>query len=123
MPLQTISSSEAMGRLRGDGRRVIWPDHREPTKRLEGLVDVSCQPTFEIRSDDRIFTMGSCFARNIERRLREIGFVTPMYDSEVEQTLQQLGHGLEFLNKYSTPAMRAEVEWACGLERPAEEFV
>ena len=123
MPLDSVSASEALGRLRAEGRRVLWPDQRHPNKRLEGLAEVTSRPSFTIGLDDRIFTMGSCFARNIERRLGQIGFVTPMYDAELAQGLRSLGYDLAFLNKYSAATIRAEIEWACGLPQPPEASI
>jgi len=123
MPIERVAGGDAINRLKTEGRRVRWPDHREPDRRMEGLVTVTTKPSFEIRKGDRIFTMGSCFARNIERRLTEIGFDTVMYDQGLIDELKRLDHGLEFMNKYNSASIRAEIGWALGVPRPAEEHV
>jgi len=123
MPLLQISAREAIERLKTDSFRAKWPDHRFPAERREGLVEVFCSPSFEIRRDDKIFTIGSCFARNIEERLSEIGLDTVLYGSNISQRLVELGEALAVTNKYSAPAMRSELEWACGIGRPPEDQV
>lgn len=123
MPIVSIPASEAMAQFRADGGRSKWPDHRASDRRLEGLAEVACAPTFEIRPDDRIFTVGSCFARNIEFRLQEIGFDTPMYSHDIRVKLGELGESLPFFNKYNVSVIRSELEWAAGVSRPPEEQV
>ena len=46
-------------------------------------------PTFELEANDTIFTMGSCFARNIEKHLTKLGCPVPTHHfslPEVERT-------------------------------------
>lgn len=123
MPIQRIAGGEAINRLRTEGRRVRWPDHREPDRRMEGLVTVTSKPSFQIDPGDRIFTMGSCFARNIELRLADIGFATVMYDEDLAGALEALGLGPGFMNKYNSASIRAEMGWALGVPRPPEEHI
>ena len=123
MPIERIAGGEAINRLRTEGRRVRWPDQREPERRMDGLVMVTSKPGFQICPGDRIFTMGSCFARNIERRLGEIGFATVMYDEGLLKELQALGHDLGYMNKYNSASIRAEMGWALGAPRPPEDHV
>ncbi len=123
MPLLQIPALEAVNRIKNEGLRVKWPDYRFPTERFEGVVEISCSTTFEIGQEDKIFTMGSCFARNIERRLNEIGFDTVMYNAGILEELATLGEGWSFTNKYNVSTIRQELEWAFGIDRPAEEFV
>lgn len=123
MPLLRVSTSSALSALSAGGDRVKWPDGRSPDKRLAALAEVSCSPTFGIRPEDKIFTIGSCFARNIERRLQDIGFETPMYDPEMESRLAALGLTASSLNKYNAATIRSELEWACGQPMPKEDEV
>jgi hypothetical protein len=123
LPIVSIPASKAMAQLRAGAARSKWPDLRTPGKPLEGVADVACAPTFEIHPDDQIFTVGSCFARNIEFRLEEIGFSTPMYNPGVRAKLAELGEALPFFNKYNVSVIRSELEWAAGVARPPEEQV
>jgi len=121
MVIERFSSAEALGRLRAEGRRVKWPDQREPNPRMQGLIAVSSTASFEIKTHDKIFTMGSCFARNIERRLTEIGFEIPMRTADLEEILESFGHSPDYLNKYNTGAMSAEFQWALEGKLPDDE--
>src|SRR5690349_1120149 len=77
MPIVRLSAEEANRNLRRN-RVSMWPDGRLPTGRLGDLAKVSFSPGFEISKTDRILTIGSCFAREMERRLASLGFELPM---------------------------------------------
>ena len=70
MPLVSITAAEAFGRRKAN-RRSIWPDGRNDRVRLNGIAQVACEPSFSLVSGEAVFTVGSCFARNIEARLAE----------------------------------------------------
>jgi hypothetical protein len=64
-------------------------------------------PRFSLKRDAKVFTIGSCFARNVEEALLAQGF----------HVLTRLGgfdysHG--YLNRYNTGAMAQEIEFAIG---------
>jgi len=78
-----------------------WPS-RNATNRLEPECWPEIQPGFKLKRSSPIFTIGSCFARNVELHLAKLGFNVPA------QTLLAETPGLtryrsELLNKY-TPA-------------------
>lgn len=114
MPLERISSAQAMTRLHDRARDQIWPDGRTPDGRLSAVADVKTTGAFNFNHSDKIFTAGSCFARNIERRLREAGFTTPMYDDLLHERLAEHGLVGSFMNKYNMAAIRQEIAWAFG---------
>lgn len=106
MPLLDLSSSEALRNARG--RTARYPDEKGGVHRLENIASVSLSPRFNIAKDDQIFTMGSCFAREIEKRLYQLGMRVPMAHfqwSGVEIRSQ-------ILNKYTVHAMADELAWA-----------
>src|SRR4051812_3032351 len=123
MPIEQISAQAALSKGRKETLRSKWPDERFPAERREGVIEVYCSPSFEIRPDDKIFTMGSCFARNIEKRLHAIGLNTVLYDPELIAGLEVRGELPPFLNKYNISSMRTEIEWACGEAVPPEDHV
>jgi tetratricopeptide (TPR) repeat protein len=74
-------------------------------------------PKFRITHDDKIYTIGSCFARNIEKVLVANGYdvVTnklPIDDPAFEKL------GTELLNNYGVTSILNEFEWALDPERP-----
>ena len=123
MPLLEIPALEALGNARSDTLRSTWPDQRFPSERREGLIDVRCAPRFRIDRNDRIFTIGSCFARNIEARLGEIGLDVVFCDHKFVRQLAKTGETPPFANKYNVATIRSELEWACTGQAPPEEHL
>ena len=114
MPIVEISAQAAFARLRSDPASARWPGEGPSGERLEGAVEVACRPSFQITPGDLIFTAGSCFARNIEFRLADVGLETPMYGPEVERRLEGLDAQPHFFNKYNVAVIRQELAWAAG---------
>lgn len=82
--------------------------------RHEGFLPVM-KPDFRIRRDDRLFAMGSCFARGIELVLKARGFHVESAASDFDnfeiidnRKVTPLG----FTNKYTTFSMLNELSWA-----------
>ena len=67
-----------------------------------------------IRSDDRLFAIGSCFARGIEKAMLSRGFEVPSMAKEFDGFELRFANttGRGFTNKYTTFAIRNEVQWA-----------
>ena len=57
-------------------RKERWPTREEPDNRLEPLCLPELNPRFTFDQQISIFTIGSCFARNIEEYLQRIGMLT-----------------------------------------------
>lgn len=73
------------------------------------------RPVFEISKDDKLFAMGSCFARGIETALKDRGFVMESAATEFDH-FETIGgrrlNPLGFTNKYTTYSMLNELRWA-----------
>jgi tetratricopeptide (TPR) repeat protein len=83
-----------------------WPD-RYAENRLEPECWPALNPKFQLQTGSSIFTIGSCFARHIERYLHQFGFHLPTIDY-----LKSLsGIGSEILNKYTPPAIYQDLAW------------
>jgi len=78
-------------------------------------------PGFSIRRKDRIFAIGSCFARGIEKVLMHQGFAMESAATEFDAfELRAKGATpLGFTNKYTTFSILNELRWALD---PAESF-
>lgn len=66
--------------------------------------------------DDLIFTSGSCFAREIEKKLASLGFDVPMLGISTPPEERVSSAENEVLNKYTTASAINELEWAFGVE-------
>jgi len=78
-----------------------------------GYLDINHIPSFKIGKDDKIFTMGSCFAREVEealgRRGMDVVTLTDAFDDEklfpiADSVLRQRA----FLNRYNTASILSE---------------
>lgn len=80
--------------------------------RLFPNCEPAIHPTFHLRPGESVFTIGSCFARNIERKLQQKGFHVPSleFDAPVEEGFP--GPISNILNKYSPQGMLNEILYA-----------
>jgi hypothetical protein len=80
------------------------------------FVAPSFSSTFRIAPGDTIFTMGSCFARNIERFLAAKSFSVPMttFDAPLEERSSAQNAGRSLLNKYNPFSMLNAINGAIG---------
>ncbi len=120
MPLASIPADEASRNLRRS-RASLWPDDRVPGDRLSGVAKLELRPTFQFGVEDRILTLGSCFAREIEFRLMELGFDCPLVGAAIptEEQRSKVQNGL--LIKYTIQSIENELRWAAGEAAPEPE--
>lgn len=111
MPLAVYSAAEASNNLRSV-RESRWPDGRVSEVRLQGVAKVSLRPEFSISHRDKIFTIGSCFAREIEIYLSELGFAVPTLGISLPAEERGSPKPNSILNKYSVHSMENELRWA-----------
>ena len=93
-----------------------WPE-RSKANRLEPVCQPLYEPSFHIKSNDKIFTLGSCFARNIENHMVNYGLdVVPIrINTQIPEkfALDQLK------NLYSPNSILDALKWAlCPDEMP-----
>jgi tetratricopeptide (TPR) repeat protein len=96
-----------------------WPRRGEDS-RLEPHAGPIVKPRFPIALTDVVFTIGSCFARNIEEYLARMGMTVPTLDFAVPPT-EIAGRPSAILNKYTPPSVCQEVERAARVIRAASE--
>jgi tetratricopeptide (TPR) repeat protein len=115
MPLRRIQSSVAFATLKANPVSG-WPRRDDPDNRFAHFADPSFQPRFLLEPGQRIVTIGSCFARGVERALAERGFDIPTLAYQVEKP-EWDGDPTALLNNYVPPAIAPQIRWAFGLER------
>lgn len=85
------------------------------------------EPEFSIRPSDRIFALGSCFARHVEGALSSLGFAVESLTSDFDEfeVRGPKNTPIGFMNKYNTESIYNELHWALepGAEFPAEGLV
>ena len=111
MPIVRLSAEDANRNLRKN-RASLWPDGRVPTGRLADLAKVSFNPTFAFSKSDKILTIGSCFAREMERRLASLGFDLPMTRVVLPKEERYTKTENDILIKFTTQSIENELVWA-----------
>lgn len=82
---------------------------RRSRDRLLNEVWPAVNPSFQLQPGAKVFTIGSCFARNIERNLQKLGFHVPTLAFSVPRE-EALNNSI--LNKYTPAAIFQEIDWA-----------
>lgn len=82
-----------------DQNGEVWPDFK---------------PSFRFPPNAKVFTIGSCFARNIETALGEIGCRVPMLDFR-SRPEEWEGRPASMLNKFTPPNFRDSLGWAASI--------
>jgi hypothetical protein len=102
IPLQQARDSAA----RNHSSR--WMGRKAPN-RIEPECWPRWQPKHPLRPGSKVFTIGSCFARNIEHHLQTQGFDIPMLNIGWLENGEMIS---DYLNKYTAPAIYQELAWA-----------
>jgi len=107
---QFLSLDEAFANVTRGRDASLWPTR--DTGRLEPFYQPVLAPRFRLGQGSTIFTIGSCFARNIEEHLAPLGFDIPMAGfgvPESEWPARPFARRAGILNKYTPPNMLQEV--------------
>ena len=91
-------------------RASRWPE-RGAKNRLEPECWPELNPRFDFAAGARVFTIGSCFARNVELHLASLGFDIPTRKFLNENRRDGVPGGDEILNKYTPPSIHQELAW------------
>ncbi len=117
MPLLVTPAAEAFKRVRQKDSR--WPRTAEAqAERLIPLAQPRFWPSFHINKRELIFTVGSCFARNIEKQLIAEGYnvAAAQFESPLDGGLKADPDAL--LNRYVVLSIANELRWGFGHGTP-----
>lgn len=110
MPLVDLSGTDAV-ETRKHNAFAGWGDRTQPN-RVEPIARPDFAVPFTIEPGEKIFTVGSCFARNVELELLRRGFNLPMRDLFTQPAFAGLDPGV--VNNFGTPSIYNEFAWAFG---------
>ena len=117
-PIEVISAERAFSNLNS---LSFYPSPSKNADRLIPLPKIDHIPHFRINKSSKIFTIGSCFARNIERYLIGSGF--HVVSNEFSQ---HINGDISIQNKYNSASIRQDLEIALAkpglLENVFESF-
>jgi Tfp pilus assembly protein PilF len=110
MPLLVTPATEAFKRLRQKDSR--WP--RSADAQAERLIPLALPrfwPSFHINKRELIFTVGSCFARNIEKQLIAEGYNVAAAQFEAPEDSGLKADPDALLNRYVVLSIANELRW------------
>ncbi len=87
-----------------------YPNRKDPLRSRDGLLFPSIQPTFSLEPGAKIFTVGSCFARNIEEELDE-WFDLPTLKFSVPKS-EWPNRANSLINEFNPASMSQRLLWA-----------
>ncbi len=96
---------------KSSNRRARW---RDVVGELGAELWPQVFPSFRLRPGQTVFTIGSCFARNIEAHLAALGCKVPMLDFQLPPE-EFDGVPNAAMNKFHPPAFRQCLEWIAGI--------
>ncbi|KZL04531.1 GSCFA family protein [Pseudovibrio axinellae] len=114
MPLQVLSSQDAI-KIRKQNLYSNWPN-RGKTNRFEPVARPKIEAGFKIEPGSTIFTVGSCFARNVEANLVAEGFRLPVRELLRRPEFDNVT--MASLNNYGAPSIFNEFCWALDSDKP-----
>lgn len=101
-----------------------YPSPEKDGDRLYPLATPVLTPSFTMSREDTVFTIGSCFARNVEAALINAGINVTSRDFDLGPIGESLGFAGNFFNKYSIHSVINELRWAMDRESfPGEEIL
>ncbi|HEX8232002.1 MAG TPA: GSCFA domain-containing protein [Caulobacteraceae bacterium] len=120
-PLVSLTAAEAT-QNRKTNPFAGWGDRGSPN-RVEPIAKPEFEVPFRMEPGQKVFTIGSCFARNVEGELQKRGFNLPV--RELFRTPAFEGVDLGIINNYGTPSIYNEIAWAFDEEpyRPEEHLL
>lgn len=114
MPIKTFTSSEIAGIEKGCIESK-WPNRKDGSNRIEPVTRPKINPTFLFSKEDPIFTVGSCFARNVEAELEKNGYKVPMRNLNLATVAGKETTGI--FNNYGVASILNELQWGTGEEK------
>jgi hypothetical protein len=107
--MREVKLHDAVERMMRNGASR-WPG-RGARNRLEPECWPEMNPSFHLYPGSTVFTIGSCFARNVERHLEALGFEVPMRKFLAENATLQPLNDYELVTKYTPPSIYQELAW------------
>ena len=120
MPLAVLSEEEALRHVREPRSR--WPLTAEAqAERLTPVARPSFQPSFAIDKSEPIFTIGSCFARNIEKQLLVEGYNVALRRFAPPDEPGFRADPEVLLHRFTVQSIVNDLTWALDPDRPFPE--
>ena len=108
MPIEKIPL-QSLNTIARRNREYNWP-MRSRDNRLEPVCMPRFDPSFQFKENDKIFTIGSCFASNIRNGLIDEDF--DVYPSDINMHVEPRYRVNNLAFRYSPPTILQTFQWA-----------
>lgn len=118
MSIEIIPAETAWATLESNWHgSARWPT-LQTANRLYPVVTTKARANFKIKPNEKIFCVGSCFAREIERTLRYFGFDVLSMIRDLPASPQRKIGDDNICNKYTVASIYNELRWALNPQTP-----
>jgi len=117
MAIEVISGKDAVKLLK-DNKHSRYPTPQLNKERLFPFPKPECAPSFSIDENSKVFTMGSCFAREVDKALVSSGFNVISRSTNLSKAVERSGADESLYNKYTIHSIVNELRWALDPEHP-----
>lgn len=111
MPLKKTVGVDAW-KIAAKNRFSRYPKAEKDADRLLPYASPQPSPTFKIKDTDKIFTIGSCFAREVDKALIAAGINVISRNGMPSDAANIILGADAVFNKYTVQSMANEMEWA-----------
>ncbi len=112
MGIEKIDASTAWENLRSNSNSR-WPTRSE-SNRLYPVASPKSAPKFSIAENDKVFCIGSCFAREIEQALGRLGMTVLSIIRDLPKSPRRVNADAGMFNKYTIPSILNEINLVSG---------
>ncbi|WP_299326786.1 GSCFA domain-containing protein [Parasphingopyxis sp.] len=117
MAIVEIPGKQALRYLK-QNKAASW-GNRSIANRVEPIAAPAFEVPFQLEPGEKIYTIGSCFARNVETALIRKGYELPVRRLFSTPAFEGLEPAI--VNNFGTPSIYHEIAWAFGEERFDED--
>ena len=117
MPVEILSSEQAW-KAATENPRAKYPTPTTDGHRLYPYPSPEVAATFRIAPEAQIFTLGSCFAREVDAVLIDAGFHVTSRSASLSQEMKRRTSDVTIFNKYTIHSILNEVRWALDPAQP-----
>lgn len=111
MAIEILSSADAFDTARAN-ELARYPTPEKGIERLFPFPTPRGTPSYAIAADATVFTLGSCFAREVDKALTRAGFHVVSRSAELDAEVQRPGKDESLYNKYTVHSILNELRWA-----------
>lgn len=117
MPIEIISAEETWSKNQKENKQRRWPS-RQTAERLYPIAEPKTQTSFKIKTDEKIFCIGSCFAAELGRALHRLNYQVLSVFHDLPKSANRSSTDEGMFHKYNVATIYNELSWALNPQTP-----